>query len=60
MKLKDKPPIRLIDNTIICTEECRFCDSYLTPHTPACPNGERYKQVQKIGGVPWQEQADKE
>jgi hypothetical protein len=42
----------LIDNAIPTTEPCRWCDADSQPHTPGCPCGERYGQIQQLGGVP--------
>jgi hypothetical protein len=44
---------QLINNSILAAEECRWCSAFNEPHTSACPCGERYKQVQKMGGVPF-------
>lgn len=45
------PP--LIENSVIVTgESCRWCDALDEPHSRCCPLGERYKQVQQLGGVP--------
>lgn len=39
----------LIDNSIPAEEDCTWCDAVIgIIHSPACPNGERYKQVQRI------------
>jgi hypothetical protein len=42
----------LIANTVASTEPCRWCGADGRPHSQACPLGERYKQVQQLGGVP--------
>jgi hypothetical protein len=46
--------VKLIQNTIKAAESCRWCSARNEPHTPACPAGERYKQVQDLGrsGIP--------
>jgi hypothetical protein len=42
----------LIDNLIPSVGPCPNCGSDAEPHSPACPAGERYRQVQDLGGVP--------
>lgn len=42
----------LIDNAIPSIGPCPSCGSDGEPHSPACPAGERYRQVQDLGGVP--------
>lgn len=42
----------LVENSIPAEKECAWCGAHLEPHSQACPNGERYKQVQAMGGVP--------
>lgn len=43
----------LITNTLPASEPCRLCDAQIgEPHSAACPMGERYRQVQAMGGVP--------
>ena len=40
---------QLVENSIICTTECWSCDAQIgDTHSRACPNGERYKQVQQL------------
>lgn len=49
-------PVVLIENTKLAVEDCRWCDAVVGEvHSRACPNGERYKQVQDLGakGVPF-------
>lgn len=41
-------PVRLIENQILATEECRWCSASGEPHSRACPLGERYRQVQRL------------
>ena len=49
-----RPVVELITNTKPASEDCRWCDALTGQvHSAACPNGERYWQVQKLGGVPW-------
>lgn len=39
----------LIDNSLPTNEPCSWCIAKVGDiHSPACPNGERYKQVQDI------------
>ena len=48
-------PVVLIENTRVVTEDCRWCGAEadkFSAHSRACPMGERYKQVQQLGGVP--------
>lgn len=47
------PSDRLIENTAPALEQCRWCDALNVPHSRACPLGERYQQVQQLGGVPY-------
>jgi hypothetical protein len=43
----------LIDNTTIAEHDCPWCfaEAENDVHSPACPCGERYKQIQEIGGA---------
>ena len=39
----------LVNNAIPAAEDCRWCDAHAGEvHGPACPLGERYKQVQQL------------
>lgn len=51
METKFKPV--LPDNAILAIA-CALCGAHYHPHSPACPNGERYKAVQRLGasGIP--------
>jgi hypothetical protein len=44
----------LIENTKLSDQNCAWCDARKGKdvHSKACPLGERYKQVQQLGGVP--------
>jgi len=42
----------LVDNARIDPDPCHWCGADGQPHSPACPKGERYAQVQGLGGVP--------
>lgn len=40
---------KLIENTILSEFDCTWCDAKVgDTHSRACPNGERYKQVQQL------------
>lgn len=44
----------LIENTLRAEHDCAWCEAEKgVVHSAACPAGERYKQVQTMGGVPW-------
>lgn len=45
----------LIENTKLSNQNCAWCDARKNKdtHSKACPLGERYKQVQQLGGVAW-------
>lgn len=44
----------LIINTTPAAEDCRWCSVRAgEPHSFACPCGDRYAQIQKLGGVPF-------
>lgn len=45
----------LIDNTARAEYDCPWCSARKgrNAHSRACPIGERYKQVQKLGGIGW-------
>jgi hypothetical protein len=45
----------LIKNTARAKYDCAWCGAKKGKHvhSAACPVGERYKQVQQLGGVPW-------
>lgn len=43
--------VGLIENVTPATTLCQYCDALNVPHSRACPMGERYKQVQSLGGV---------
>lgn len=45
----------LIENTKLAAYDCAWCRATkgLDVHSAACPVGERYWQIQKLGGVPW-------
>jgi hypothetical protein len=43
---------RLPQNAKLATEICPWCSALNEPHSPACPGGERYREVQNRGGVP--------
>ena len=51
MKRKQVKPLQIIVNSIPATERCRWCDALNEPHSPSCPCGERYQQIQSIGGI---------
>lgn len=44
--------VKLIDNERIDPWWCPYCDADGQPHSAFCPMGERYAQVQQLGGVP--------
>ena len=50
-------PTELVNNAALADNDCPWCDakSGIDVHSPACPLGERYKQVQSLGGVAWVE-----
>lgn len=54
-KHKARPAVVLIENTRVVAEDCRWCGATagFGVHSKACPMGERYKQVQQLGGVAW-------
>ena len=40
-------------NAIYASPNCAWCAAKLgEAHSNACPNSERYKEVQRLGGVP--------
>lgn len=47
--------MNLINNSKPAEYECAWCGARARRgvHSAACPAGERYKQVQQLGGVPW-------
>lgn len=47
--------IRLLTNKARAAYDCAWCGAKKGKHvhSAACPVGERYKQVQQLGGVPW-------
>lgn len=47
--------ITLIENTKLAEYDCAWCSAVkgVDVHSRACPVGERYWQVQKLGGVPY-------
>lgn len=47
--------IVLVTNTALAGYDCAWCRALkgADVHSAACPVGERYKQVQQLGGVPW-------
>jgi len=49
---------KLTDNTKLAELDCVWCDAIKgkDAHSAGCPLGERYKQIQAMGGVSWKEQ----
>lgn len=47
--------VGLVTNTAVAEYDCAWCGAIkgADVHSAACPIGERYKQVQQLGGVPW-------
>jgi len=47
--------MQLIKNSKLAAYNCGWCGvlAGADVHSAACPLGERYKQVQQLGGVPW-------
>jgi len=45
---------KLIENTKPAEHDCNWCGAKVGDiHAPACPMGERYRQIQDMGGAPW-------
>lgn len=44
----------LIENTKLSDRDCNWCGARKDKdvHSAACPIGERYQQIQKMGGAP--------
>lgn len=51
--------VKLIRNIKAADCDCAWCGARkdFDVHSPACPVGERYKQVQSLGGVKWNPKA---